>query len=301
MSLTGLELTLLRPLWCLMLLPLAVFAWWVLRRGGAVGDWAKAANPALMQAMAAMGRIDEGGRRWSQIACLAVGVIAVVALAGPAIERRDTVSYRNLDGVIFVVDVSSPMTEHSQWQTLQTSGRFALAGLGSRPVALIVYGGDAYRAADMTVDHLQVGQTFSLLGADTVPDKGARPDLGLKLAAQVLEEAEVLAGDVVLFTNGAGLGQASVQAVADIAKTGARLSVVSIDAPTSAIQTHARVGGGQVFDPQDTSALNAWLSQDARARLEQQDYPLLFWHDLGRYVLWLAVIPLLSLFRKDAT
>ncbi|MEM8538747.1 MAG: VWA domain-containing protein [Pseudomonadota bacterium] len=299
-----LELILLRPAWCLALLPVAGMAWWVLKRGSSVGDWGKAANPVMMQAMAALGRIDAGTRRWPQIALLGAVAVAVIALAGPAIERRDAVSYRNLDGVIFVVDVDSAVTEHPLWQTMQTSARFALGGLGTRPAALIVYDADAYLATDMTLDHLQLGQTFSLIGADTVPDHGAdmgaAPARGLALAARVLRDAGVLAGDVVLLTDGQGLGSASLQQIALISETGARVSVLALDTPTVESITHAAAGGGQVFGPSDTTALNAWLSEDARTRLEQQDYPLLFWHDLGRYLLWLALLPVLLLFRREA-
>ena len=67
------------------------------------------------------------------------------------------------------------------------------------------------------------------------------------------------------------------------------------------LESHARAGAGAVFTLEDTDALGRWLGSEARTRLERQEYPLLFWRDFGRYLLLLAVPPLLLLFRREAT
>ncbi|MGC3940649.1 vWA domain-containing protein [Roseobacter sp. EG26] len=295
---TALDFTLLRPMWLLALPVLGIAAWWLAIRRGGLGDWQRAADTALLQAMTALGRVDNQASRGPLWAILTVVLISVVALAGPALERRDTLSFRNLDGVVFVVDVSGSVTEHSNWPQLQTMGRFGLASLGTRPGALIVFAGDAYVATDMTLDHLQLGQTFSLLDAALVPDRGSRPERALALAVQLLSDAQVIAGDVILLTDGAGLGPASLRETAAISELGARVSLISIDTPTAAFDTHARAGGGEVFALDQSETLLRWLQADARTRLEAQDYPLLFWKDMGRYLLALALLPLLLLFRR---
>ncbi|MEL6100591.1 MAG: VWA domain-containing protein [Pseudomonadota bacterium] len=292
------DITLLRPFW-LLALPLVVSAGWLLwsRRGG-LGDWERVTNPALLQAMAALGRIERAPNRGPLLAGLSIIGLLALALSGPAIERRDTLSYRNLDGVLFLVDASASVHEDPRWPQLLTMGRFGLAALGTRPGGLIVFGGDAYVATEMTHDHLQLGQTFSLIEPDTVPDKGSRPGRALDLAADLLRTAQVIAGDVVVFSDGAGLGPETLRQTAQIAEQGARVSFVGFDALPS-LQSHAKAGKGHAFVLSDTEALGAWLSDDARARLERQDYPLLFWHDYGRYVLILTLVPLLLLFRRE--
>jgi len=298
---SALDLTLLRPLWLLALLPLAAFAGWVwLRRGGA-GDWHKAADPALMQAMMALGRIDPRNNRAPLIATLGIIAVTMLALSGPAIERRDTLSYRNLDGVLFLMDASPSVTQDPSWTQFLTMGRFGLAALRTRPGGLIVYSGDAYVATDMTADHLQLGQSMSLIDAQTVPDKGSRPERALELAAKILQQADVLAGDVVLFTDGAGLGPASLRHAASIAQLGARVSIVSLHDPAPEFYTHAAAGGGAVFTTDQSETFGLFMQEDARTRLKAQDYPLLFWMDVGRYLLVLALFPLLLLFRRTAT
>lgn len=294
----SLDVTLLRPLWLLALPVLAGLAWWLWSRRQGLGDWQRAAEPGMIRAMAALGRVEAQAGRSGLWAGMAMLVIAVLALAGPAVERRDTPSFRNLDGVLFVVDASASVTEDARWPRMQALGRFALASLGTRPGGIVVYGGDAYLATGMTLDHVQLGQTFSLIGPELVPDPGTRPARALALAVARLEEAEIIAGDVVLFTDGAGLGPESLRLAARLAEMGARLSVVGMgDAPS--LRTHAQAGGGQVFGLDDADALADMLGQDMGARLERQDYPLIFWSDMGRYLLLLAAVPMLLMFRRQ--
>lgn len=295
-----LDITLLRPLWLLVLPLLAGAGWWLWSRIGGFGDWDRATDPALMRAMAAIGRIEVSATRLPLIALLATVGICVLALSGPAVERRDAQSFRNLDGVLFLVDASASVTEDARWPQMLTMGRFGVGALGSRPGGIIVFAGDAYVATDITMDHRQLGQTFSLIDADTVPDRGSRPERALALAQQRIEEADVLAGDVVLFTDGAGLGPASLLQAAGLAERGARVSLVALGAPSPDMATHASAGGGAVFTLEQTDDLGRWLARDARMRLERTEYPVLFWRDLGRYLLFLALVPLLLLFRREA-
>lgn len=295
------EITLLRPWWLLALPGLAVVAWLLWQRRGSLGDWTRAADPALLQVMARLGHVDRvaEGNRFLLLLVAAAGLI-LLGLAGPAVERRDTLSFRNLDGVIFVVDVSKSVTEDPGWEQMLLTGRFGLSALGTRPGAIVVYAGDAYMASDLTMDHLQLGQTFSLIGPDTVPDWGSRPERALALAAERLSAARVLSGDVLLFTDGAGLGPASLTEVGRIAALGARVSLVGLHGTTPEMETHARLGHGRAFAATEVDALGRFLSQDARTRLERQDFPLIFWRDLGRWLLLAAMLPVALLFRRRA-
>lgn len=291
------DMSLLRPLW-LLLLPLLVAAALVLhRRRARLGDWEQVMDPQMLAALRMLGRVEEAGAGMRTLLALCAAGLVALALAGPAVERRDAAAFRNLDGVVLVLDASPSATESTHWTELQTMGRFGVAALQSRPAALIVYAGDAYLATDMTADTRQLGLTLSLVGADTVPDPGSRPELGLTLAGQVLQEAQVLAGDVILISDGEGIGPASLSAAAEIAARGARLSVVVPKISPSA-ETLARTGGGQVFVSGQSEELAAFLGESGRERLEKQDYPLLFWADWGRYLLLPALLLVLLLFGR---
>jgi Ca-activated chloride channel family protein len=290
--------TVLHPEWLWALPVLGLAAVWLWRRRGVAGDWGRVADPGLLAAMAEMGRVAGGAARGGALgAALLLAVILVLALAGPAVERRDAVSYRNLDGVLFVVDLSAGFADGPGWPDMLAAAQLAVTGLGARPAGLIVYAGDAYTALDMSADHRELAQTLLVLDAGTVPDEGASPARALALAQERLRLAEVLAGDVVVLTGGAGVDAAALAKAAQIAEVGARVSVVT-DAPQAGALA---AGGGRVFAPQAAGALADWLSEGARPRLERQGYRLLFWHDLGRYLLALALLPLLVLMRRAGT
>lgn len=290
--------SLLRPIWLAALPMVALAAMLTLRRRARIGDWDKVIDPALMAALRQLGQVDDAATSREGIAAMVAAALVVLALAGPALQRRDAVAFRNLDGIVFVLDASSSATDGEAWTALQGAGRAGVAALGSRPAALVVFAGDAYVATDMTADSRQLGLTMSLVGADTVPDRGSRPALGLALATRLLAEAEVLAGDVVLLTDGGGLGPEAMEQAARIAARGARLTVV-LPEPTPQAETLAATGGGQVFPTARSAALAAFLQDSARDRLEKQDFPLLFWSDMGRFLLVFAMVPVLLLFPRN--
>ncbi|SFB12219.1 Ca-activated chloride channel family protein [Poseidonocella pacifica] len=293
-------LILLRPAWLLAIVGLLLAAWGLRRRRAGVGDWSRVADTHMMSALRALGHVDESAgaiRGW--LALAAAGII-VVAMAGPAVERRDASAFRNLDAVVLVLDASPSVTASADWSAMMTMGRFAISSLGSRPAGLIVYAGDAYVATDLTADTGQLGQTLSLVTAETVPDPGSRPERGLSLAAQMLAEGQVLAGDVILLTDGGGLGPASLQQAAAIAGAGARLSVIAPDPAEPEIAVLTQAGEGRAFGLADAEDLASFLKDDGRTRLEQQDWPLLFWADRGRLLLLLALVPMVMLFRRRA-
>ncbi len=294
------DITLLRPFWLLALVPLAVLVRVLTQRKSTAGDWEAVVDPQLMQALAAMGRVDAGHGGRIAKGTIAGAVLLIIALAGPAVERRDAVAFRNLDGVVFVLDASMSVVDSERWPQMLTMGRFGVASLGSRPAGLVVYGGDAYVATDITGDVRQLGQTLSVVDRATMPDPGSRPERGLALARRMQQEAEILAGDVILMTDGANLTALAFAEAEAIAARGARLSVIALNDPTPEIEFLVGIGGGRVFTLDQTDALADWMQSSARERLEQQDYPLLFWSDYGRWMLILVLIPALLLFRQRA-
>ena len=103
MTFADMDVTLLRPFWLFALLPLGGVGWWLLSRQGGLEGWNRAADPDLLKAMAALGRIDSGVDRAPVLAGLVAAALAVLALSGPAVERRGATSFRNLDAAVLVV------------------------------------------------------------------------------------------------------------------------------------------------------------------------------------------------------
>lgn len=292
---------LLRPYWLLSVPLVVALAWWSHRRRGELGDWSRAIDAHLMQAMDRLGRIERSGRRGAGLAAfLAAGTVGV-ALTGPAVQIGEGQSFRNLDGVVFVMDVSPSMTRDPRWHEVVTLARAGLSVLATRPAALIVFAGDSYEAATLTTDHRPLGQTIALLTGDTVPDRGSRPALGLRDAAILLSRADILAGDVVLFSDGAGLDDAALAAARDLKAEGARLIVAHLESEhgdASGIERLIRSASAERVAATDIDRFMDLLGDSDGARFREQDFGLAIWTDYGRFLLCLALVPLAGLFRR---
>lgn len=300
------DFVILRPFWAIALPVVIGLMVWRLRRAGQPGDWQTTIDPHLLTAMTALGQVETGRHRLASAVPFVVAVAVVLALMGPALEKREAQTFRNLDGVVFVIDVSGSVVRDESWPKLVNVARAGLSVLGSKPAALIVYGGDTYLASPLTTDHVQLGQTVSLLDEDTMPDRGNRPALALERAADVLEAADILAGDVVLMTDGEGLDETAIRSAQRIAGMGGRLSVVVSQTTVSGappvgqaiFDTLTRVGRGRVYDTSDLAAFMSDFGDSSAARLERQDLQLLLLVDYGRYLLLLALLPALMFFRR---
>ena len=328
-------LVFLRPLWLLALPLIALLGLWLWRRPAALGAWTTAIDPALLAAMARIGRVPEARQgRVALVPLVAAGWVAL-ALAGPAVDRRDAPSFRNLDGVVLVMDLSPSVTGGDALGSLRTAARVVLARLGARPAGLVVFAGDAYVAAPLTSDTRQLGLTVALLDDSIVPDPGSRPGRGLVLAGQLLDEARIVAGDVVLFSDGGRLDATADAAARALAAGGHRLWVLApggadlggdvgvsgavpvagegLAAPAGAdtglsgpvgadpgLAALAQAGGGEAFAADQAGPLVDAITRGKARRLAETDIALVSLRDLGPWLLLPALALLALLFRRPA-
>jgi len=302
----GIEL--LRPHWLLALPALALLFFVVAPRVTALAAWDRAVDPVLMAALQRLGRVVPGANRRNWFPLATAAAIAL-ALVGPAREVRDAHVFRNLDGLILVVDLSRSVAEGGDLPAALTASRLVLQAAGTRPAALVVYGGDAYLASAFTQDHRALGMMIAVLDGKTVPNPGSRPERGLAAARRSLSDADVVAGDVVLVSDGGGIGDAAFREAADIAARGGRVSSLIVaaragppsdGAQRTALEALARSGGGAVADVLDPGAIADLVGQKWTARHASGDFAALAWQDFGRFVLVLALFPALCLFRRGA-
>ncbi|WP_284247332.1 VWA domain-containing protein, partial [Methylobacterium haplocladii] len=220
---------LLRPLWLLAIPVVAILTLRAAWRSAPLGDWVRAVDPALMAMLQRRGAVLGGRRQANVVAALVAGIIAL-ALTGPAFERPDTSTFRNLDATVVVLDLSRSVTEGGRFKEARQAAEAVAQAAGSRSVALVVYAGDAYTAVSPTTDREAISTTLFALDTDTVPDRGSHPERGLTLARKILDEANVVAADVVLITDGDGVGQAAEREAAAIRDKGWHLHALFVPA-----------------------------------------------------------------------
>jgi Ca-activated chloride channel family protein len=304
--------TLLRPLWLAALPLIAAILVYAAYRTGRAREWERAADAGLLEAMAQRGGIQASTRRRQVAAPLAAAVIAI-ALSGPAIERMDAASFRNLDATLIIADLSSAATDDARLQRIRITARTIADNAGSRQIGLIVYAGDAYMASTLTTDPSALGSTIAALEADTVPDAGNRPERAFALARHVLRDARVAGGDVVLVSAGDGFGANASGEARALAAAGYKLHTLTVpgaarngadgerEAALANIAAEGRgmaaVANGLNSDP---GGLLKYLSARPAERLGSGSFAALVWNDIGRGILILAAIAALLTFRRRA-
>lgn len=303
-------LALLRPWWLLALPLVGVLALRSAWRAAPLGDWARAVDPALMAHLIRAGSVLRGRRQVDLAAAAAAGSIAL-ALTGPAVERGGEQTFRNLDETVIVLDLSRSVTEGGNLQGVRQVAAAVAGAAGTRSVALVVYAGDAYLATSPTTDRDSLEATLFTLDADTVPDRGSHPERGLALARRTLAEADVVAADVVLISDGDGIGEAALREARAIRDRGWSVQALFVPAgkplppgapapDRSALEGLARAGGGVGAGISDPGPVLDAVGAGTARHLAAGGYGVLAYADFGRWLLLLAALPALVLFRRSA-
>ncbi|TGD99323.1 VWA domain-containing protein [Methylobacterium nonmethylotrophicum] len=302
-------LTLLRPWWLLALPLLGLLAWRAASRAAPLGDWVRAVEPHLMAALAARGAVRPG-RRGGQALLALAGMLVALGLAGPALERRDTAGFRNLDATILCLDLSRSVAEGGRLGEARALAQGLAEAAGTRAVAVVAYAGDAYLAATPTTDRDSLATILFALDGATVPDRGSHPARALALARRTLAEGAVVTGDVVLVSDGGGLDDAAAREAAALAREGHRLHTVLVPGPAlppeaprpdgAGLARLAASGGGTAGSLDAPGPVLAAVSESVARHLADGGYAVLAWQDLGRWLAGLALLPVLLLFRRSA-
>ncbi|MCQ0987599.1 vWA domain-containing protein [Jiella marina] len=301
------DLVLLRPWWLLALPLIALIGVLALRRARGLGAWEQAVDPALMRAMERFGRIVPGRARRLFIP-VAVAVIVAASLTGPAKRLANPQTFRNLDGIVIALDLSRSIVEGGSLDDAQAATQLILQEAAGRPVAVIVYAGEAYVASAFTTDAPALSPLLAVLGADIVPNPGSRADRAITLAGHIFEEAEILRGDVILVTDGDNLSQEAFDSAETLAAKGIHVNAYLVrptdghgDMPEpddAGLERLTELGDGFFGEARDPVALAESVGRRAASELAKGDTAALFFRDFGRYLLAFALVPALLLFRK---
>jgi Ca-activated chloride channel homolog len=248
------ELHFLRPEW-LIVLPLVLGAalLFAYRRLGA-GSWARVIDPALAPHVlsASQGRRRDG--RWLVFAL--AGVLGTLALAGPAWERIAQPVFRSDQSLVVALDLSRSMDAQDVAPSRLARARLKVLDLlerrASGQTALVVYSSNAFTVTPLTTDSDTVAALVNSLSTDIMPSRGSYPAAAISKGRQLLEQAAVGSGEVLLITDG-GSSPAALQVAADLNAAGYTLSVLGVGTAQGA--PIPRSSGGFVTGPSGQMAI----------------------------------------------
>ncbi|MFD1342447.1 VWA domain-containing protein [Litorisediminicola beolgyonensis] len=305
------DLLLLRPAW-LIGLPCTLIAAYILsRRAGASGGWQAVVDPDLMAAMRARGYVTRPRadlEPWLMGAALA---LLCAGLAGPALRDRDAPALRNRDALMLVLDLSPSVTKGGGLDDAQAAIARLIDVNRTRPAGLILYSGEAFLASIPTEDPATLKSTIAVLGPNTMPVAGSRPDRALATARRALDDAASLAPDVVLVSDGGGVGPETVTLAREMAAEGMRVSAIFVaqdgapygspSADIAPLVALAKAGGGSAAAATDLAEIDGLLAGGRNEAALDRDIRALVYRDLGPWIAALALLPLAALFRRRPT
>jgi Ca-activated chloride channel family protein len=227
----------LRPewLWALPLVALVTFA--MTRRELAPGNWQRIVDPALAPYVLSRAASGRHSYRWWLMAL--GGIIAVLSLAGPSWNRVELPVFRSEQAMVIALDLSRSMDAQDLTPSRLTRARLKILDILERrksgQTALVVYSANADTVAALV----------SSLGTDIMPSRGSYPVAAINKGLQLLQQAGVGHGEVLLITDG-GTSPAAERAAADLYDAGYTLSVMGVGTREGAPIPMA--GGGFVTD-----------------------------------------------------
>lgn len=233
----------LQPLWLLALLPLATLLWSIARRADASTPWRKLVDAELLPLL-----LEDRKTRRSKIPLwlLSVGwLLAVLALADPTWEQQPQPLLQTTTSRVIVLDLSRSMLVPDVKPSRLVRARFKVEDILSLDAegqtGLVVFAGDAFTVSPLTRDADTIRAQLKALHPSIMPSQGSRADLGLLKAQELLQQAGVKNGQVILLADGVQ-GDRANAAASQLHASGFDVSVLGVGTPHGAPLPDGRGG-----------------------------------------------------------
>lgn len=237
----------LRPLWLLAIPFVALLAITIARGRLRSGNWREVIDPALMPFV--LSREPGRGRdnRWWLFAL--GGALAAVALAGPTWQRIEQAVFRTEQAMVIALDLSRSMDAQDLSPSRLSRARLKILDILERrksgQTALVVYSSNAFTVTPLTTDTDTVAALVNSLSTDIMPSRGSNPTVAMQKGRQLLDQAGVGYGEVLLVTDG-GSSPAAERSARELKAAGYSVSVLGVGTREGA--PIPRVSGGFVTD-----------------------------------------------------
>lgn len=194
----------LRPWWLLALIPFIGGMWTLWRSNVKQARWSQVCDAELLPYLlhANANQVHLGQRE----VLGAVVVLAIIALAGPTMERIQVPAFSNAAALVIVLDLSHSMDAKDITPSRLLRARYKIADILKQrkdgQTALVVYAGEAFTVTPLTTDTETINNQLSALQTDIMPSQGSDTGLALQRAMMLLKQAGSPLGQIILVTDG---------------------------------------------------------------------------------------------------
>ncbi len=220
----------LEPLWLLALLPLAAVFWLAFQSSTDSRAWEKIIDANLLPLL--LQGEDSNTNKFPKFLLAIVWIIAVIALADPVWEKIPRPIFQTNAARVLVLDLSNSMLIDDLKPSRLARARFKIEDILSREeegqTGLVLFAGEAFTASPLTRDTETIRSLLKVLTPQIMPAQGSRADLGLVKAHELLKQAGIVNGQVLLIADGVSQKAASLNAAEDLRKDGHIVSVMAV-------------------------------------------------------------------------
>jgi len=198
------EFHFIRPYWLMAVLPYLAILVLMLRNKLSQGNWSAVCDAALLPYLLQEKAVNQS--RWPITAGAIAALLAIIALAGPTWERLPSPVFRNDSALVIALDLSRSMDAADIKPSRLIMARYKIADILKQrkdgQSALLVYAGDAFTVTPLTDDTGTIDSQLSALNTDIMPSQGSNAVLALEKAVELLKQAGLQKGRILLVTDG---------------------------------------------------------------------------------------------------
>ena len=219
----------LRPQWFFAVLPMALLTWFMFFRKGAQSNWEALVDEPLLPHILIRG--VRRNRRFALLSTAAGGLLGIVALAGPVWEKLPQPVFTTHDALVIALDLTRSMEAADVSPSRLERARYKIRDILDQrqegQTALLVYTGEAFTVTPLTDDGETIKSQLNALDSNIMPVPGNRTDRALERALDLLKQAGMRRGHVLLITDEADPDRAKAS-VRRLRNEGYRLSVLGV-------------------------------------------------------------------------
>lgn len=220
----------LEPFWLLALIPLMLIFWLAFQGNTDSKSWAKVVDAKLLPLL--LKGEDKNSNRFPKFLLAIAWLITVVALADPVWEKIPRPIFQTNSARVIVLDLSNSMLIDDLKPNRLARARFKIEDILSREeegqTGLVLFAGEAFTASPLTRDTETIRSILKVLNPQIMPAQGSRADLGLIKAHDLLKQAGITSGQVLLIADGISKKSLGISAAKKLRDDGHTVSVMAV-------------------------------------------------------------------------
>lgn len=192
-----------RPYWFLALIPALLMLLALSRYLIKGNNWQNIIDAPLLQHLLIFP--DAKKHYWPLVLLGLMWLIAVLALAGPAWDKRIQPVYQNQSAKVILLDLSHSMLAQDITPNRLTRAQYKILDILNNyregQTGMAVFSSEAYTVSPLTFDTHTIALMVPDLSPNIMPVSGSNIGVGLDKAKQLLQQGGVKSGTIVLITD----------------------------------------------------------------------------------------------------